>query len=320
MCGVFGAILYPGKSFNGRHRDKLRVLINALAVSSASRGEDASGIAVVNRLGTIEHYKDAIPSYELVARRAWKRLIRNSCHPADTFALIGHTRYGTHGKNSRANAHPFIMTDEKRGSLVGTHNGVVDNHDTLVTEVHSVDSANVFRRLSQESLDDWKTTLGLLEGRFALVYSRGGYVYMARNSGSPCYIGWCPELSAVVYASTKTILLSSAALADIVLETVHEIATRNIYVFNQQRPRPLRHKIIVPKKIKEDTSSTITVRKKVDSYDQNIDVSYLMCCTCGALTKKEKLIPLSSTGRPVCKKCSDKINYSLFAERPMIGV
>lgn len=206
MCGIFG-LIYHG---TGRTREQVNAsadLFTTLAVQSAERGVDATGLARVDSDGYMALYKNCLPSYEVVNFKRWWRPLLNIS--PSTVAVLGHTRYGTHGDNTQDNAHPFLFSS-KDGEFVGTHNGVISNHaDFGPATPFANDSANLFHGLASEEPEKWGDLLREVRGSFALVFARGAEVYMARNIGSPCYSVYVPSLDATAYASTYTILLSS---------------------------------------------------------------------------------------------------------------
>lgn len=106
MCGIVG---YIG--------DKLAqpILLNCLS-KLEYRGYDSCGIAMLNN--GIEVYKDAVRVEAL--RKALPQIKGTTG--------IGHTRWATHGKPSKLNAHPHL---DCNGSIAVVHNGIINNFQRL---------------------------------------------------------------------------------------------------------------------------------------------------------------------------------------------
>jgi len=111
MCGIVG---YIG------NRNAVPILVKGLE-GLAYRGYDSAGIAclnhqrgslfVVKEKGKLSVLKQQLEGFEF-----------------DSHIGVGHTRWATHGKPSRANAHPHTDSS-KRIALV--HNGIIENYATL---------------------------------------------------------------------------------------------------------------------------------------------------------------------------------------------
>jgi glucosamine--fructose-6-phosphate aminotransferase (isomerizing) len=106
MCGIVGYI--------GR-REAQPILVNSLK-KLEYRGYDSCGIAVSS--SAVQVYKDVGRIGQLE-----KTLPPNSARKG-----IGHTRWATHGKPSKINAHPHL--DCTRNIAV-VHNGVISNFQPL---------------------------------------------------------------------------------------------------------------------------------------------------------------------------------------------
>src|SRR5438309_6243170 len=113
MCGI---IAYAGKG------EALPVLVEGIRLLSY-RGYDSAGVAVANN-GSLRVEKDKGGIEELAP--AWDAAaLRGSTG-------IGHTRWATHGKPSRRNAHP---QGDASGGVVAVHNGVLENDIALREEL-----------------------------------------------------------------------------------------------------------------------------------------------------------------------------------------
>lgn len=156
MCGIIG---YIGKN-------TIKTLINGLE-KLEYRGYDSSGIAlntspitIFKDVGKVSHLKNII-DYKI------------NCNIG-----IGHTRWATHGKPNKINAHPQISYN-KRFALV--HNGVINNYLELkkkyLSDINFISSTdtevivNLLAKLAEKNslLSSINKLNKLLKGSYALV-------------------------------------------------------------------------------------------------------------------------------------------------------
>lgn len=114
MCGIIGYI--------GEKRFSIDVIIDGLK-HLEYRGYDSAGIAYVKDNNVvIEREVGRISNLESVLKK-------------DTSHIgIGHTRWATHGKPTKENAHPH-----KVGNITLVHNGIIDNFMELKSTLMSED-------------------------------------------------------------------------------------------------------------------------------------------------------------------------------------
>lgn len=110
MCGIIG---YTG------HRNANNILIECLKRLDY-RGYDSAGIAVVEGNLQISKEVGSISNLE-------KKIIPNNGTNG-----IGHTRWATHGKVTKENAHPQISCNKKFAIV---HNGIIENFIKLRKEL-----------------------------------------------------------------------------------------------------------------------------------------------------------------------------------------
>ena len=181
MCGIVG---YIGE------QDAKEVLLKGLE-RLEYRGYDSAGIAVRNDEGvTVFKEKGRIADLRGAVDYA-----------VEASTGIGHTRWATHGKPNKVNAHPHQSTAE-RFTLV--HNGVIENYhhiqrDYLAdVEMKSDTDTEIIVQLIAKFAGEGMTTkeafcksLTLLEGSYAIALldaEEAQTIYVAKNK-SPLLVG-----------------------------------------------------------------------------------------------------------------------------------
>jgi glutamine---fructose-6-phosphate transaminase (isomerizing) len=177
MCGIIG---YTG------NRQVLPILINCLR-KLEYRGYDSCGVAV--ETDKIEVFKDTIRVDEL--GKTVPALMGQTG--------IGHTRWATHGRPSKINAHPH---SDCSSHIAVVHNGVIANYQELrrqlISEGHKLVSETdteviphlVEKYYKGDLLKAVESTLAVLEGSYALIVMLTGESQLiAAKKDSPLIIG-----------------------------------------------------------------------------------------------------------------------------------
>ncbi|PHS28271.1 MAG: glutamine--fructose-6-phosphate transaminase (isomerizing) [Robiginitomaculum sp.] len=182
MCGIVGIV--SDRPVSAR-------LVEGL-IRLEYRGYDSAGIAVVNGQG-------------IVRRRAPGKIVNlqselNSA-PIDGTCGIAHTRWATHGRPNKENAHPHQF-----GSVAIVHNGIIENFKPLREELAKCGhvfatqtDSEVIAHLIQYHLDKglseeaaFLAAVERLEGAYAvaaLVGDSNQTLFAARH-GSPLVVGF----------------------------------------------------------------------------------------------------------------------------------
>lgn len=181
MCGIVG---YIGEN------DSKEILLKGLE-RLEYRGYDSAGIAVRNGSG-VKVFKEKGRIADL------RGVVENDVMGSTG---IGHTRWATHGKPTRANAHPHQNTTD-RFTLV--HNGVIENYhhiqrDYLAdVEMESDTDTEIIVQLIGKFVEEGMTTqeaftktLTLLKGSYAIALldaEEEQTIFVAKNK-SPLLVG-----------------------------------------------------------------------------------------------------------------------------------
>ena len=115
MCGI---VSYIG------NKNALPIILEGL-LRLEYRGYDSAGIFIRNE------------KEDKILRVADKvKKLRKLCREVNTKNIytfgMGHTRWATHGKPNEQNAHPH---QSNNGELIMIHNGIIENYETLKTEL-----------------------------------------------------------------------------------------------------------------------------------------------------------------------------------------
>ena len=136
MCGISAYIGY---------REAYPIVINGLK-RLEYRGYDSAGVMTFD--GDKIHLsktKGKVSDLELITNKEEERKLGN--------IGMGHTRWATHGVPNDVNSHPHTS---KSGNLVIVHNGIIENYDTIKTELIS-------RGYSFKSDTDTEVLINLIE-------------------------------------------------------------------------------------------------------------------------------------------------------------
>ena len=209
MCGVIG---YVG------HRQAYTVLLDSLA-RLEYRGYDSCGIAVLD--GQLEIFKDAVRVETL----------SSSLQPIKGTFGIGHTRWATCGKPTKANAHPHT---DCAGNIAIVHNGTINNHLHLkkslqelghqfTSETDSEVIAHLIEAHYQGDLvEAVRLSLAEIDGSYAIiaVHLKEQNKLVAARRGSPLIIGlgqgeyWvASDVPAIMNYTNEVIYLEEDELA-----------------------------------------------------------------------------------------------------------
>lgn len=195
------------------------------------RGYDSAGLAIIDyQSGGLESQHVAGKVHNL------EEQIKNTFLSSPTG--IAHTRWATHGKPCRENAHPQISRD----SIAVVHNGIVENHMKLRlwleqkgyefnSETDTEVIAHLIHHHFQES-NDLKaavcTTLKVLEGTYAIAVLNSetpGHLLAARR-GSPLIVGIgigehfvASDVAALIPVTQQVIFLEDGDIIDLQRES-----------------------------------------------------------------------------------------------------
>jgi predicted glutamine amidotransferase len=228
MCGIFGII----KGDNGFFSDDAstlgswqqykmdteeEILLKSLMYSSALRGTDATGFALVDTDNLMFHIKK-LPVNAIDFSKLGDYVSVENYLQFTNIGILGHVRAGTTGGNSYRTAHPFVF-----GDIVGVHNGTLTGWQLLSQKAAS-DSEAFYTALSELSSSEYTGFLGKITGAYTFVwYNRAtNKYYIARNDQRPLNVMQVDNAN-IVFASEY------AAIEFAFLRATGSIEKRNEY-------------------------------------------------------------------------------------------
>lgn len=201
MCGIVG---YIG------NQDAKDILVKGLE-KLEYRGYDSSGIALLNDKG-VHVYKEQGRIAEL------RKVID---HEEKARIGIGHTRWATHGKPSRRNAHPH---QSNNGRFTIVHNGVIENfeelkHQYLLDVPFASDTdteviAQMMEKLVESGLqveEAFRQMLMMIKGSYAVALLENQdqeTIYVGKNK-SPLLIGLGQDFHVIASDAMAMLQLTS---------------------------------------------------------------------------------------------------------------
>ncbi len=125
MCGIASIVI---NEQHRRSREEISRLVDVFTnclLFNEARGRDASGVVVIQRDGSYHMLKAPVPVSQLIKTQEYKMIMAEIGN--ETVAVLGHARKPTKGSPlNNLNNHPVQV-----GSLIGVHNGIVQNDNEI---------------------------------------------------------------------------------------------------------------------------------------------------------------------------------------------
>ncbi len=214
MCGIVG---YLGEKDAKKHvMEGLRRL--------EYRGYDSAGIA---------YYDEAKADHLVFKEKGRLENLAGLLPEGGSQAAIGHTRWATHGRVTKENAHPHESHD---GRFIVVHNGIIENHKALAEEYlagiprKSATDTEIIASLlghfakGKDVAGAFRQVLDLLEGSYALLLMDREHpdILYAAKKKSPLLIGQngrdtiiASDLTALCAAATDYLALEDGSIVTI---------------------------------------------------------------------------------------------------------
>ena len=202
MCGLVAAI---AKTRNGLSYRTLDAFETLLRIDSL-RGEDSTGVFVVNNYGNVGIGKDVGDGFSYLKDNDWKELRGHAFN--NGWAVVGHNRKATRGSVTAENAHPFWVEDKivlvHNGSHVGPHKHLAD------VEVDSHAIAHVLAEAGPDGIEDG---LKRVDAAYALIWYdiHNKRLNIIRNAERP--LAWVETPDAFLIASESDMLRFATGIA-----------------------------------------------------------------------------------------------------------
>jgi len=220
MCGIAGFSLVKPDAV----KVDSRVLAGCLLINIEHRGRHATGMAwtETDENGLLWYYSKA----PVPARQFGENI---SLMPRHSRRALLHVRYATTGSpQQNENNHPIIVPSHSGGSIIGTHNGIIDNHRDLMADMNAdyigeVDSQVLFHMVGRE---DFKPEmLRSVRGSAAFAYvdnENPTDIKLVRTTTRPLWLAQSTNGS-VVWASEEEALLDAMKMVKLQADFVMEV-------------------------------------------------------------------------------------------------
>lgn len=204
MCGLTGFARHPHQ---GAPLATLVPIFEALMKRNESRGGHATGFAVQQPDGATVIWKRALTASAALKSDAWSATL--AALPAQSQAIIGHTRYATvNNAHLDAAAHPF-----QEGAIVGAHNGIIRNWEALKGQDDAwiVDSQAAFALLDRHPHPN--DALKQLTGYFALTWFKKRGLYIVRSESASLVMAYVHAWKTLFWSSEEAALKAALTAA-----------------------------------------------------------------------------------------------------------
>lgn len=199
MCGIAGIKRYGQTPI-------AEYMVRLLLTGLEKRGNDASGIALMNSKGEVHTIKNDVPAWTFVRSRVYEDFMAENID--DTQQIIVHTRASTKGSPRIAkNNHPLFA-----GKAAIVHNGKLENDNELFRRFDLKREAETDSDVIRAIVDKYGITkkgvdvLGNVRGSAAIAAMSPEHpgLLLVGRSGSPLTIGSTDDL--FFFASVKDVI------------------------------------------------------------------------------------------------------------------
>ena len=177
MCGLVAVINKRTYGFSNDQRDAFTTML----FIDTLRGEDSTGVFVVNNYGNVDLIKEATFAPDFIRDKAYTDIMQKAYRQG--WCAVGHNRKATKGTINDQNAHPFVADD----NIVLVHNGTYygDHKKLADTEV---DSEAITQLLA--SSDDIEEAMTHVNAAYALIWYNVAEksLHVIRNDARPLYL------------------------------------------------------------------------------------------------------------------------------------
>lgn len=227
MCGLVSVV---SKNLNGFWKPQVDMFHELLFVDNF-RGDDSTGMFLVDKDGDLEMLKEATDSPTFQKSKDYGDLMRKAFHGGR--AVVGHNRKATKGTINDANAHPFIVDDR----IILVHNGTLfGDYQKLAGEGNKVEvDSHAIAHLIHQANDNVEEALKEINGAYALIWfdMEQQTLNFVRNSQRPLH--YMETADAFVWASEKNMLDWMVSRHQIVNPKIAELpaGTQSIFTLNK---------------------------------------------------------------------------------------
>lgn len=250
MCGLVG---YITNYQNGLFQTDVNTF-QQLLFFDVLRGNDATGISLINKDGEVEVYKECSSSPLFMSRDDVKTLFTRASNSGK--ALLGHNRKSTIGEDNDVNAHPFVIDNR----YVFFHNGTIRDHKQLADTVVDSEALGIHLSKCEGDTEKLEEALTNVKGAYACVwYDQVKHtVYFLRNHERPLSIAEFEHGTGLAYASESWMLRGILNRNNQKVKQVFELITDTLYSIDlSQSPLSIKAETLVVKK----HSSPATTRR-----------------------------------------------------------
>lgn len=230
MCGIFA--VYSRRDFGFMDKEKLKTLVQSLALMTQVRGTDAFGGFTVLKNGEALFYKEKYCSSYSANTNEWRALV-DKCF-ATGRAIVGHCRAATVGNLEVEGAHPHQV-----GSTLLVHNGTLRQgwRKWIVDDKHDTDSLCLTRAIDEKGLAAFED----ISGAYACIWhdAKTNTLKIARNTERPLVV--YQDSDYLIVSSELAILLASLMRAGIkhTEGSFVEVASNVCYSLDIKSPKML---------------------------------------------------------------------------------